>query len=93
LETAGLALFAEPTFSPPRKSPVLCGFSRCQIDRIFPGDRIEDRLVNLESEGYPIHIQFSRLRATDGTLAQISSVARIAAKTPASPRPSFFVAV
>ena len=43
LETAGLALFAEPTFSPPRKSPVLCGFSRCQIDRIFPGDRIEDR--------------------------------------------------
>jgi hypothetical protein len=94
LETARLALFAEPTLRPPpRKSPVLCGFSRCQIDRIFPGDRIEDRLVNLESEGYPIHIQFSRLRATDGTLAQISSVARIAAKTPASPRPSFFVAV
>lgn len=93
LETAGLALFAEPTLRPPpRKSPVLCGFSRCQIDPHFPGRSYRRSLVNLESEGYPIHIQFSRLRATDATLAQISSVATYRENSGFA-RPSFFVAV
>ena len=91
LETARLALFAEPTL--PQK-PGAVWFLEVPDRPHFPGRSYRRSLVNLESEGYPIHIQFSRLRTTDGTLAQISSVAAVSrAKTPASPRPSFFVAV